>query len=274
MAAPSMLPAPTPARGYIRIYLLTWGVLASAGLGYLGSLAWQPDLFRAAPAPPPAEVEEGLRLANHALSEVGNARREIGEVRQDLGELRAAVAEHAEQDKRVETRIVALEERIATPPVASAASPAADKVADKEKAKADKAHKTGAAHPLQRASESQPAPAHQDAAPLATGSIGSPPIKFGAPVVTPSPAPPFAVQLAAGPSLEAIRQSWSQLRERHAASLSALEPHFVPPRADGTGHFRLVAGPLPTRADAERLCTELGVGRQGCFATTFVGQPL
>jgi hypothetical protein len=48
----------------------------------------------------------------------------------------------------------------------------------------------------------------------------------------------------------------------------------VPPRADGTGHFRLVAGPLPTRADAERLCTELGVGRQGCFATTFVGQPL
>ena len=274
MAAPSMLPAPTPARGYIRIYLLSWGVLASAGLGYLGSLAWQPDLFRATPAPPPAEVEEGLRLANHALSEVGNARREIGEVRQDLGELRAAVAEHAEQDKRVETRVFALEERIATPPVAPAASPAADKVVEKEKAKADKAHKTAAAHPLQRASEPQPAPAHQDAAPLATGSIGSPPITFGAPVVTPSPAPPYAVQLAAGPSLEAIRQSWSQLRERHAASLAALEPHFVPPRADGTGHFRLVAGPLPTRADAERLCTELGVGRQGCFATTFVGQPL
>ena len=90
MAAPSMLPAPAPARGYIRVYLLTWGVLASAGLGYLGSLAWQPDLFRATPAPPPAEVEEGLRLANHALSEVGNARREIGEVRQDLGELRTA----------------------------------------------------------------------------------------------------------------------------------------------------------------------------------------
>ena len=269
MAAPSMLPAPTPARGYIRAYLLTWGVLASAGLGYLGSLAWQPDLFKAAPAPPPAEVEEGLRLANHALSEVGNARREIGEVRRDLGELRAAVVEHAEQDKRVEKRIIAIEERIATPPVAPAAPPTADKVAEKEKAKADKPRKTSAAaHPA------QPASAHQDAAPLATGSIGSPPIAFGAPVVTPSPPPPYAVQLAAGPSLEAIRQSWSQLRERHAASLAALEPHVVPPRADGTGHFRLVAGPLPTRAEAERVCTELGVGRQGCFATTFVGQPL
>ena len=274
MAAPSMLPAPTPARGYIRIYLLTWGVLASAGLGYLGSLAWQPDLFRATPVAPPAEVEEGLRLANHALSEVGNARREIGDVRRDLGDLRAAVAEHAEQDKRVETRIIALEERMATPPAATAAAAATDKVAEKEKAKADKPRKTSAAHLVQRASEPQPAPAHQDAAPLATGSIASPPIAFGAPVVTPSPPPPYAVQLAAGPSLEAIRQSWSQLRERHAASLAALEPHVVPPRADGTGHFRLVAGPLPTRAEAERLCTELGVGRQGCFATTFVGQPL
>jgi SPOR domain len=273
-----MLPAPTPARGYIRAYLLTWGVLASAGLGYLGSLAWQPDLFRATPATPapsPAEVEEGLRLANHALTDVGNARREIGEVRRDLGELLAAVAEHDEQDKRVESRIVALEERIATPPIAPAAPPAADKVAEKEKAKADKPHKTCAARPLQRAtSEPQPTPAHRDAAPLATGSIGSPAITFGAPVVTPSPAPPYAVQLAAGPSLEAIRQSWSQLRERHAASLSALEPHVVPPRADGTGHFRLVAGPLPTRADAKRLCAELCVGRQGCFATTFIGQPL
>ena len=112
------------------------------------------------------------------------------------------------------------------------------------------------------------------AAPLATGSIASPPIAFGAPVVTPSPTLPFAVQLAASHSLETIRQSWSQLRERHAASLAALEPHVVPPRADGSGHYRLVAGPLPTRADAERLCTELGVGRQGCFATTFIGQPL
>jgi hypothetical protein len=249
-------------------------VLASAGLGYLGSLAWQPDLFKAMPAAPPADVEEGLRLANHALSEVGSARREIGEVRRDLGELRAAVAEHDERDNRVESRIVALEERIAAPPIAPTAPPAADKVVEKEKAKADKPHKTGAQRLPRATSDAQPAPAHQDAAPLATGSIGSSPITFGAPVVTPSPAPPFAVQLAAGPSLEAIRQSWSQLRERHAASLAALEPHFVPPRADGTGHFRLVAGPLPTRADAEHLCAELGVGRQGCFATTFIGQPL
>jgi hypothetical protein len=271
MAAPSMLPA--PARGYIRAYLLTWGVLASAGLGYLASLAWQPDLFKATPAVPPAELEEGLQLANRAWAEVGSARREIGEVRRDLGELRAVVAEHDEQNKRIESRVVALTERIATPPVAPATPPAADAVA--EKPKADKPRKTVAARPPQRGtSESPPAPAHQDAAPLATGSIASPPIAFGAPVVTPSPALPFAVQLAASHSLEAIRQSWSQLRERHAASLAALEPHVVPPRADGSGHFRLVAGPLPTRAEAERLCAELAVGHQGCFATTFSGQPL
>jgi hypothetical protein len=47
----------------------------------------------------------------------------------------------------------------------------------------------------------------------------------------------------------------------------------VPPRAEG-GPYRLLAGPLPSKADAEKVCADMGVGRKGCFSTGYIGQPL
>jgi hypothetical protein len=81
------------------------------------------------------------------------------------------------------------------------------------------------------------------------------------------------VQLAAGPSLDALKLSWSLLAERHGAILATLQPRFVPPRNEG-GPYRLVAGPLPSKADADKVCADMGVGRTACFSTTFIGQPL
>jgi len=74
--------------------------------------------------------------------------------------------------------------------------------------------------------------------------------------------------------LMAAYLSWGskQLRERHG-SLASLEPRVVPPRSDG-GPYRLLAGPFATRADADRVCTEMGVGRNGCYVTTYIGTPL
>ena len=54
---------------------------------------------------------------------------------------------------------------------------------------------------------------------------------------------------------------------------AALEPRIVPPRSDG-GPYRLLAGPFATKADADRVCTEMGVGRNGCYVTTYIGAPL
>ena len=109
--------------------------------------------------------------------------------------------------------------------------------------------------------------------PLETGSIApKEEITFGEPVVTRTGPIAFAVQLAAGPSLQGLRQSWGQLRERHG-SLAALEPRVVPPRSDG-GPYRLLAGPFPSRAEADRVCAEMGVGRNGCYVTTYIGTPL
>jgi hypothetical protein len=109
--------------------------------------------------------------------------------------------------------------------------------------------------------------------PLETGSIRpKAEITFGEPVVKRAGAIAFAVQLAAGPSLPGLRQSWGQLRERHGA-LAALEPRVVAPRTEG-GPYRLLAGPFATKADADRVCTEMNVGRNGCYVTTYIGTPL
>src|SRR5262249_9639585 len=117
------------------------------------------------------------------------------------------------------------------------------------------------------------APPEPAAPGIETSSIRGPSaaITFGEPVVTPSRSA-YGVQLAAGPSLDAMRLSWTVLRERHGAVLAALTPRVVAPR--GEGPYRLVAGPLPTRAEADKVCADLGVGRQGCFATSFMGEPL
>jgi hypothetical protein len=110
--------------------------------------------------------------------------------------------------------------------------------------------------------------------PIETGSI--PPkaeIVFGEPVVTRASGPEMAVQLAAGPSLQSVRQSWELLSGRHGGTLGTLKPRVVAPRGEG-GVYRLLAGPLPTKADAERICSQLGVGAKACFATQYAGTPL
>jgi hypothetical protein len=253
------------------MYLLAWGLSAACGLAYLASLAWQPELFAHLTGGDAVEEDRGVELANRALTEVGVVRHTLGEVQRDLGQVRSSLAEHDTQDKLAQSRIAALEERMAAAPPAATPSetPAPEKTA--EKPKPDKVHKAAARVPQGAAPPTPP----REAAAIETGSIDGPqPITFGAPVVTPSRPPVYGVQLATGASLDLIRQSWSMLRDRHAAELSALQPHVVSPRSPGSGIYRLLVGPLPTRAEADRVCAALAVGRQGCFATAFVGSPL
>jgi cell division septation protein DedD len=98
-------------------------------------------------------------------------------------------------------------------------------------------------------------------------------IVFGEPVVTPAGQTQFAVQLAAASSLQALKQSWGELAERHGDALGSLRPRVAAPRSEG-GFYRLLAGPVPTKADAERICSQLGVGPKACFATAYTGSPL
>jgi hypothetical protein len=290
---------------FVKAYLLTWGIMAAGALTYLGSLAWQPELL----ATPPArtqiaepEPDPLLRTANKALAEIGTVQRSVGEIRRDVRQLKETVEQHEAQGKVIQSRLAALEDRTTAPevPMAAAIPPAATPSA-KAAEKARKAEATAKTHvrtpadptatarvvttiegPTKAAPEPTPAP-------IETGSIAQLPITFGDAVVTTTSnpvvataAPPaaaaaapstYAVQLGAGPSLDALRLSWSMLVERHGAALASLQPRFVPPRNAG-GPYRLVAGPLPSKVEADKVCAEMGVGRNGCFSTQLAGEPL
>jgi hypothetical protein len=284
---------------FVKAYLLTWGLMATGALAYLGSLAWQPEMLA---TPPPhtqvteAEPDPVLMTASKALAEIGSMQRTVGEIQRDVRQLKETVQQHDAQGKVVQTRLSVLEERAAQEaPVVAAAPAASTKAADKVRGKAHV--RTVEPRPTSRVVttiEGPRPPNETEPAPIETGSIANVPITFGDAVVTaapgstvttvatpapapaPAPAAPlskYAVQLGAGPSLDALRLSWGLLVERHGAALASLQPHYVPPRNAG-GPYRLVAGPLPSKADADKVCTEMGLTRSNCFSTAFAGEPL
>lgn len=273
---------------FIRVYLLTWGLLAAGGLTYLASLAWHVDLHmpQQQAAKPAIDPEQGLRVANKALVEIDNVQHTVIEMQKDLGRLKDTVGQRDAQDKEAQSRLAALEERVSTlatpPPVAVITVPSAkQKAADKAKAVSEKRASEQRATSrivtvVEEPKSEPPAAADPPAAPpkLETGSIPAAPpiITFGEPEVTPV-RQAYSVQLGAGPSLDALRMRWNQLLDHHGDALASLEARFVAPRS-GTGSYRLVAGPLSSKADADKVCADMGMGRDTCFATTALGQPL
>lgn len=283
---------PTRSRRFIKVYLLTWGLLAVGAVAYLALLA-VPQQASAPPPPEAAAVEPAKDkdppAAAKALAEVRSMRGSLSEIRKDVSQLQEAVGERVVNEKVVQSRLTALEERVATiepdqPPAPAAPAPSV-KAPDKTAGKASETRTT--ADILAKTKEEPATPAKADApaqppfVPIETGSIASAPPKtapkaeivFGEAVVTPAERADFAVQLAAGPSLQMLRQSWDKLVARHGNSLASLKPRVVSPRSEG-GIYRLVAGPMPTKAEADKVCAALAVGPKACFATEYAGQPL
>jgi hypothetical protein len=290
-----------PSGRFIKVYLLTWGLLAAGGLTYLASVAWHPELF--SPGQQTAQPDQSLRAANLALAEVGSVRRTVTEIQRDLGKLKETVDQRETEDRAAQARLASLEEKMGAMASSTPAIISVPNATAAGKQRPTKAQKTAEPNSPTRlisvvdATKDQPAPAAAtEAAPapqpaprsevpslpgttLETGSIAqpAPAITFGEPQVTPAvaavPRSPYAVQLAAGPSLDALRVSWGLLVERHGSALASLKPRVVAPRAEG-GPYRLVAGPLTSKAEADKVCADMGVGKQGCFSTTFVGEPL
>jgi hypothetical protein len=270
---------------FIRVYLLVWGLLAAGGLSYLGSLALPIDMGLARQpqvAQPAIDPAQGIKLATKALAQIDTVEHTLDEIAKDVGRLKDTVDQHDVQDRQAQSRLTALEERVtnlSTPPpapVATTVPSAKQKAAEKAKATADKQREAAARIvSAMEQGKTGPSPATPAAGQpkLETGSIPASPsnIAFGEPQVT--PAQPYSVQLAAGPSLDALRMSWLALRDQHGDALGSLQARYVPPRG-GTGTYRLVAGPLASKAEADKLCADLGLTRNECFATTVLGKPL
>lgn len=276
---------PARSRRFIKVYLCTWGLLAVGALAYLAMLAFPPQ----AVSPPQATLAPPASSGAGESKAIAEVRGSLSEVRKDVTELQSAVGERVENEKVVQTRLTALEERVSTvdPPPLSA--PDGGKAADGSKA-APKDGEPSAGDAQDKAAETvPPVRVKPPFVPIETGSIApkqeaapkeeatpkeeaKEEIVFGEAVVTRG-GKEFAVQLAAAATLNTLKQSWGQLAERHAGALGHLRPRVIAPRGEG-GAYRLIAGPLATKADAERVCSELGVGPKGCFPTPYAGTPL
>jgi len=276
---------PTRSRRYIKLYLSTWALLASGALVYLAVLSFPPN----APAPAPQATVKPAKDTPTDMSEVKvrqvkttevkaltEMQGSLSEIRKDVSQLQEAVGERVVNEKVAQTRLNALEERVSTidgqpeqPPAAPTAKvPGISLLPTGGPRPTAESPFKAVEEPVAVNIPPPPSP------PIETGSI--PPkaeIVFGEPVVTRASGPEMAVQLAAGPSLQSVRQSWELLSGRHGGALGALKPRVVAPRGEG-GVYRLLAGPLPTKADAERICSQLGVGAKACFATQYAGTPL
>lgn len=278
--------------GYFKLYLFVWVVASAAALAYLASLLTGPDLSRALQQQAQGEPEQSTRLASRALSEVGNVRRSVSEIQRDVSLMREGLEQRDNAERQTQSRLAALEERVTgmnAPVASSTQAPAAkqkavekaadkkvkDKAADRSTSRLSRLENEDEKDPYER-----PEPERVEtgsivppAQPAPPPAAASPTITFGAPVVTPTKASTtYAVQIGAGNSRDAIRSSWTQLTSKHAA-LQGLEPRIVAPKVEG-GKYRLMAGPFPSKAEAERVCADMGVGRTGCFSTTFGGEPL
>ena len=78
--------------------------------------------------------------------------------------------------------------------------------------------------------------------------------------------PKMGVRLATGPSIDALRLRWTLMLDRAGATLSTLRPRFVQSNQPGAlgPTYDLIAGPLNTLSDAQRICNAAAVSSSVC----------
>ena len=276
---------PAPSRRFIRAYLVIWGVAAVGALGYLATLALQPESL--APSHPKVtEPDPSLKAAVKALAEVGTVRQTVDTLQKDIGDLKGTVEQRNDTERTMQSRLAAVEERLATLPSSVTTSMPTNISPKKAEAKTPEAKVPDKAAPKAAAVKPAPQKARvitvpdepagttpaNETKPIETGSITQPEIVFGEAIVTRAEQL-YAVQLDSAVSLDALRMRWGLLVERHGSTLATLQPRYLAPRAQG-GPYRLLAGPLTTAADAKGICGELRGQLPACSTTDFGGEPL
>jgi hypothetical protein len=130
------------------------------------------------------------------------------------------------------------------------------------------------------AAEAAPPPA-EAAPPTAepvTELVPLPPVRVAAaPPSEPAPPPKleYGIDLGSAASLEALRVHWAAVKANYGPLLVGLRPLAAAhPKHPSGVIYRLVAGPLPSHADAAQLCARFPPLRTGCRPAKFSGAQL
>jgi hypothetical protein len=239
---------------YVLLYLLA----ASLAVAYLTFLGARPDLvalWRDNPSEAQTAIVETQRTVERALADIDPLKQGLGEMKMDVANVKAGMQEAVERDRILLEKVETLE-RSAHAPDKVAAAPEQPAPAKKQVvAKAPDVVPTAAA-------SAAPKPATVPA--IETGSIEK---KAAAP---PKPAP-VGVLLATGPSLDALRLSWTILNDRHSTTVKLLQPRYVVSGKADERTYGLVAGPLETVAAAKAVCKTMTDNGMPCEVSQYRG---
>ena len=233
--------APRARGSAVTIYLTVWALLAAAALAYLAMLAIRPELLARSIARSGTDPEAARSLARVA-GELQALRQIAADTKIDIADIKTRMASQEERAGTLSDRMSAIEQRI----VGTSGGAAVQ-------------GKQAAAQIVTGS-----------LAPAAAAPAGASAAQFGQIEVTRGA--PVALQLATGNTVEALRLTWQLLSERHRAQLKSLEPRYV--GGPGGTTFALVAGPVATREEAQRLCGTFKARRVACTVADYAGEPL
>jgi hypothetical protein len=249
-------------------------VLSSMALTYLAMLSVRPDLAHGlgdrVAALAGAEPRSGETDAA-AAAEIAAVRQTLDGLQKEMASIRGRIAARAEQEQAIAARLAAIEEQRATELSLPLTTASIDRAEPEEKGGADDLKG--------RAIEGRIVEAPQAPEPPARRPPPREPerVTFGAPLVKPAASPPESprgIQIATGPSVDALRISWMLLAERHKGILRNYEPRFVPSTSGSGPAYRLIAGPIGSTSAANKVCGELRAKRVTCGVSAFGGEPL
>ena len=266
--------APARRRGGLPpLYVAVWVVLSSMALTFLGMQWVRPDLAEslsqnvAAAVGSEARSGTGHSSDERARAEIIELRRSLDALNRELNAVRHQLVAREERDQALAARLAGIEARQLVEKSAPLTTASIDRIP------ADPA-------PQPRGSSAPPidpqavaeAPDRRErgrddrvaAAPDAAAQAKAPP----------EPTGPRGVQIATGPSVDALRISWMLLAQRHGEILQRFEPRFVQSTSGSGPAYRLIAGPIDNTASANKVCSELRARRVTCGVSAFSGEPL
>ena len=123
------------------------------------------------------------------------------------------------------------------------------------------------------ASKAAPAPVAPAAPPANAAEALAPKLETGT-LQNLGAVKPVGIYIGSGPSVDSVRQSWSLLADRNATTLGGLEPRYTT-GIDANGlNYGLVAGPVKSVADAQKICRDLAAKAVTCRVGDFTGEAL
>jgi hypothetical protein len=222
-----------------------WLALAGLSLTYLTFLGVRPDLvaaWQSDEGDTETRIVETQRTVERALADLDPLKQTVGEVKMEVANVKVGLDEAAMRDRILLDKVEAL-----------------------ERSTVEAQEKLAAAQQTKKAEAKTAAPKRKPAE-IETGSI-----EEKKKAAAPAKPAPVGVLLATGPSLDAVRLSWTILNDRHKDAISSLHPRYVVSSGADGQTYGLVAGPLKTVADAKAVCKTMTDRGMPCEISVYRG---